>query len=281
MKVLLVLSLVAVVASPHGTLGGGVGYYGRRLGGVGLGGVGLGGVGLGGVGLGGVGLGGVGLGGGGLGGVGLGGGGLGGVGLGGVGLGGVGYYGRRLGGIGLGGVGLGGVGLGGVGLGGVGVQGIGSALQYSYQGALVDLSSQYSDYHFSWRHDGGKEYPWEQAIYYCTSLGPGWQGVSIETIFESKIINNVIAYDKLRYIWTGGYRSNYGWTWPSGKPFIGLNWSLTGLTGLPQPDNREDYNERCLAVLNYFYNDGITWHDIGCHHEKAIICERPRVYGYH
>ena len=31
--------------------------------------------------------------------------------------------------------------------------------------------------------------------------------------------------------------------------------------------------EPCLAVLNNFYNDGIKWHDVACHHEKPFICE--------
>ena len=40
----------------------------------------------------------------------------------------------------------------------------------------------------------------------------------------------------------------------------------------PQPDNREG-DEFCLAVLNDFYDDGVTFHDIACHHEKPVICE--------
>ena len=40
----------------------------------------------------------------------------------------------------------------------------------------------------------------------------------------------------------------------------------------PQPDNR-DGNEFCLAVLNNFYNDGVRFHDVSCHHRKPIICE--------
>ena len=40
----------------------------------------------------------------------------------------------------------------------------------------------------------------------------------------------------------------------------------------PQPDNREG-NESCLAVLNNFYNDGVRFHDVLCHHRKPIICE--------
>jgi len=40
-----------------------------------------------------------------------------------------------------------------------------------------------------------------------------------------------------------------------------------------QPDNREG-DEGCLAVLNNFYNDGIRFHDVSCHHRKPIICEK-------
>ena len=52
----------------------------------------------------------------------------------------------------------------------------------------------------------------------------------------------------------------------------GLAWSNTGGAGRPQPDNREG-NEVCLAVLNNFYNDGVKFHDVSCHHRKPVICE--------
>ena len=42
--------------------------------------------------------------------------------------------------------------------------------------------------------------------------------------------------------------------------------------GRAQPDNREG-DETCLAVLNNFYNDGVKFHDVSCHHPKPIICE--------
>ncbi|XP_069188170.1 uncharacterized protein [Procambarus clarkii] len=172
---------------------------------------------------------------------------------------------------------------GGGGVHGGGYSGGGGAHLGSYSGGgggggykLVDLSAGGSDYHFSWRHDGGKKYDWHSANYYCSSLGKGWQGVSIESHEEDKIISNVIYQDKLEYIWTGGYRSGYDFAWPSGYPFYGLNWSHTGGEGRPQPDNRENGKEFCLAVLNNFYKDGIRWHDVACHHEKAIVCERRR-----
>ncbi|XP_069957503.1 uncharacterized protein [Cherax quadricarinatus] len=184
-------------------------------------------------------------------------------------------------GYGLGGYGAGplGGGLVGGGYGGTGLIG-GGGLGLGY--AKVDLSVGESDYHFSWRHDGGKKYDWHTANYYCSSLGKGWQGVSIETPEEDKIISDVIYKDKLEYIWTGGYRIGYGYdfAWPSGYPFFGINWSYTGSEGIPQPDNAEEGKEDCLAVLNSFYNDGIRWHDVACYHPKAIICER-RIYKHY
>jgi hypothetical protein len=55
---------------------------------------------------------------------------------------------------------------------------------------------------------------------------------------------------------------------------------VTARNGQAQPDNRERGGEKCLGVLNNFYNDGVKWHDIACHHDKAIICERKaRVHG--
>ncbi|XP_071536181.1 uncharacterized protein [Panulirus ornatus] len=145
-------------------------------------------------------------------------------------------------------------------------------------GDKVDLSTSYSDYHFSWLHDGASKYTWDNAIHYCKSLEGGWQGVSIETDVESQVINEVVAYHNLKYIWTGGHKRGSDWAWTSGNPFIGLNWSQTGSKHIPQPDNNEG-NENCLAVLNHFYQyDGITWHDIACRHLKPIICERPLHY---
>lgn len=88
------------------------------------------------------------------------------------------------------------------------------------------------------------------------------------------------------------------------------DWSYTGGYGQVQPDNREaaqgnlnffqfltrqsqDFqfncikihnfwffasfsvgnDESCLSILNNFYNDGIKWHDVACHHIKPFVCE--------
>jgi hypothetical protein len=31
--------------------------------------------------------------------------------------------------------------------------------------------------------------------------------------------------------------------------------------------------EHCIAILNNFYNDGVHWHDVACHHRKPFVCE--------
>ncbi|KPJ11760.1 hypothetical protein RR48_08066 [Papilio machaon] len=74
-----------------------------------------------------------------------------------------------------------------------------------------------------------------------------------------------------------------GWFWSGSGAKIGPttqrntgDWSYTGGYGQPQPDNREaaqGNDESCLSILNNFYNDGIKWHDVACHHVKPFICE--------
>ena len=38
----------------------------------------------------------------------------------------------------------------------------------------------------------------------------------------------------------------------------------------------EGRDEACLAVLDGLYGDGLTWHDIACHHIKPVVCERRK-----
>ncbi|XP_069999352.1 C-type lectin BML-1 [Penaeus vannamei] len=130
-----------------------------------------------------------------------------------------------------------------------------------------------SQYHYSWRVDGGRKYTHGGATGYCRGLGGSWRPVSIEDGSESSFINGVIGGEGQAYIWTSGTKRGNGWVWGTGSPVSNINWSRTGFTRRPQPDNR-DGNENCLAILNNFYpNDGITWHDVGCQHTKPVICE--------
>nr|XP_027211988.1 perlucin-like [Penaeus vannamei] len=121
--------------------------------------------------------------------------------------------------------------------------------------------------------DGGRKYTHGGATGYCRGLGGSWRPVSIEDGSESSFINGVIGGEGQAYIWTSGTKRGNGWVWGTGSPVSNINWSRTGFTRRPQPDNR-DGNENCLAILNNFYpNDGITWHDVGCQHTKPVICE--------
>lgn len=108
----------------------------------------------------------------------------------------------------------------------------------------------------------------------------------------------ILPYFQVKYIWTSGRLCDFkgcerpdlqptninGWFWtatlqklaPTSERSQG-DWSPSGGIGLPQPDNREYKQngapENCLALLNQFYNDGVNWHDVACHHKKPFVCE--------
>ncbi|CAG0919638.1 unnamed protein product [Notodromas monacha] len=128
-----------------------------------------------------------------------------------------------------------------------------------------------SSYYYSWRENRGLQVGWDGANNFCRQLGMGL--VSLDTPQEANFVTGIIAQERLEYIWTSGRRNRNGWVWSSnGSPIRFGQWSRTGGSGRPQPDNREG-NEFCLAVLNNFYRDGIVWHDVSCHHQKPFICE--------
>ncbi|KAL2744200.1 uncharacterized protein V1477_006742 [Vespula maculifrons] len=111
------------------------------------------------------------------------------------------------------------------------------------------------------------------------------------------LFNAIPSSGNVRYIWTSGRKCNFngcdrpdlqpqnvnGWFWSGSGAKIGPtsqrnsgDWSHTGGYGQPQPDNREaaqGNDESCLSILNNFYNDGIKWHDVACHHVKPFVCE--------
>ncbi|EFX83761.1 hypothetical protein DAPPUDRAFT_301656 [Daphnia pulex] len=126
--------------------------------------------------------------------------------------------------------------------------------------------------------------------------------ISIETVEENDMVLDILEKQKLPYVWTSGRLCNFkgcdredlqpvlinGWFWSgSGVKLAKTNetpagwgyqpWSATGHFKRPQPDNAEfeinETKESCLGVLNNVYKDGIKWHDIGCYHTKAVICE--------
>ncbi|CAL8114224.1 unnamed protein product [Orchesella dallaii] len=123
--------------------------------------------------------------------------------------------------------------------------------------------------------------------------------ISMETAEEIRKVKQLMKQSNTKYCWTSGRLCDFtgcdrndlqplsvnGWFWSgSGAKLRPTNerselndWSYTGALNVPQPDNREKkkggYAESCLAILNNYYNDGIKWHDVACHHIKSFVCE--------
>ncbi|XP_049812538.1 uncharacterized protein LOC126259649 [Schistocerca nitens] len=152
-------------------------------------------------------------------------------------------------------------------------------------------------YFFSWEHGPTRslEVDWLDARNICRRHC--MDAVSLETPQENEFIKQRIARGNVRYIWTSGRKCNFagcdradlqpaninGWFWSGSGAKIGPtnqrntgDWSYTGGFGQAQPDNREaaqGNDESCLSILNNFYNDGVKWHDVACHHVKPFVCE--------
>jgi len=54
-------------------------------------------------------------------------------------------------------------------------------------------------------------------------------------------------------------------------------WSSTGPLQKPQPDGilkADGFGEQaCTAILDNFFNDGLSWHDTKCNDRRHIVCE--------
>nr|XP_021197504.2 uncharacterized protein LOC110381452 [Helicoverpa armigera] len=153
-------------------------------------------------------------------------------------------------------------------------------------------------YFFSWRDPAlrGVEEDWLSARNYCRQRCMDL--VSLETSDENEWVKARIVQDKQKYIWTSGRLCDFkgcnrpdllpnevnGWFWTAELQKLAPttnrqqnDWSEGGGIGKPQPDNRELLQggaaEHCVAILNNFYNDGVHWHDVACHHRKPFVCE--------
>jgi len=128
------------------------------------------------------------------------------------------------------------------------------------------------DYLVSWR-DGCTSFSHGAGGSFCRSVG--MKPISLDSPAKENHFLDLVAREGQKYFWTGG-NVNHGRNptirWPSGRTTSSNKWSNTGGANRPQPDNRER-NENCLAVLNNFYNDGVRFHDVSCHHKKPVICE--------
>ncbi|CAG9769039.1 unnamed protein product [Ceutorhynchus assimilis] len=167
-----------------------------------------------------------------------------------------------------------------------------------HQKSLHETGPDGKGYFFSWRDLGLKniQYDWLDARNYCRRRC--METVSIETSVKNDWIKERLVRDNVKYIWTSGRKCDFkgcdrpdlqptdinGWFWTGTLEKLAPStqrdqndWSPTGGIGLPQPDNREPKQggaqENCLAVLNQFYNDGVHWHDVACHHVKPFMCE--------
>ena len=113
-------------------------------------------------------------------------------------------------------------------------------------------------------------FSWGAADSYCRG-----RGMRLASLDNPQKVNAAIQKVRpLPYFWTGGRKTgrNAVVNWPNGSRSNPGRWSRTGGRQQPQPDNREG-NEDCVAILNNFYNDGIVFHDVACHHRKPALCE--------
>jgi len=125
------------------------------------------------------------------------------------------------------------------------------------------------DYLVSWRL-GCTSFTQGQAASFCRANG--MRPISIDSGAKEREFLGLVAQERQKYFWTGGNVRGRNIRWPSGRRYNNVRWSNTGGAGRAQPDNREG-DENCLAVLNNFYNDGVRFHDVSCHHRKPTICE--------
>ena len=145
----------------------------------------------------------------------------------------------------------------------------------SRQSDQVDDSYEDSEYHYSWHHDGNKEYTGDQAAAYCKGLEGGWHAIAIETTGENNFVKNIIEASDITNIWTGAARAGYRWIWANGGPFREIGWPINGSFRpfhQPIPSNQDLSGRNCLAVMPN--NGGFHWQDVPCKNTKPVICER-------
>eukprot|EP00091_Calanus_sinicus_P010774 TRINITY_DN2479_c3_g1_i1.p1 TRINITY_DN2479_c3_g1~~TRINITY_DN2479_c3_g1_i1.p1 ORF type:complete len:141 (-),score=24.64 TRINITY_DN2479_c3_g1_i1:143-565(-) len=125
------------------------------------------------------------------------------------------------------------------------------------------------NYLISWRF-GCSTFTQNEAESFCRNNN--MRPISIDSSSKEREFLGLVQRENQRFFWTGGKVRGRSIQWPSGQRYDGVAWSNTGGANKPQPDNREG-NEVCLAVLNNFYNDGVRFHDVSCHHRKPTICQ--------
>ncbi len=110
---------------------------------------------------------------------------------------------------------------------------------------------------------------------------------SIESEAEDHFLGRFMTRSRVYGLWTGGQICqapgcvNDGraeWVWEPVAHFINredryVNWSGSGAKSVAQPDDFT-MSEKCLAVLNNWYGDGISWHDFTCEDPLPFVCEK-------
>merc|ERR1712012_389659 len=160
-------------------------------------------------------------------------------------------------------------------------------------------------YWFSWDSDeptlSNARWNWFTARNYCRKRCMDL--VSIENRAEQNFVGQNMARAGVREVWTSGRLCDKevdgceadrfqpynirGWFWASslqsmgetnvfnGRKFNG--WSSTGPLNKPQPDGilkADGFGEQaCTALLDNFFNDGLSWHDTKCNDRRHIVCE--------
>ncbi|QQP38718.1 Uncharacterized protein FKW44_019377 [Caligus rogercresseyi] len=119
-------------------------------------------------------------------------------------------------------------------------------------------------YLITWLLPNCKKFTQDEAINYCQRNG--MKAISLETNAKAEETFRLLAANRQRYYWTGG-RVNHRDTLSPGPTAKSHETSHSG-------PKLEEGDEVCVAVLNNFYNDGIRYHDVSCHHTKPTICER-------
>jgi len=127
--------------------------------------------------------------------------------------------------------------------------------------------------------------------------------VAFESGNEQNAVGRLMKSGNVREVWTSGRLCDKevdgceadrfqpynirGWFWASslqsmgetnvfnGRKFNG--WSSTGPLNKPQPDGilkADGFGEQaCTALLDNFFNDGLSWHDTKCNDRRQIVCE--------
>ena len=144
-----------------------------------------------------------------------------------------------------------------------------------------------SEHHYwlSWRSTDldNAQKTWFEADKVCKSFCMAL--VSIESQEEHEYLAKQVADGNIYGSWTGGRQcraegcqdpdGQVQWVFePIRKLFKNLGfeaWSESGRMGA-QPDNLTG-QEKCVAVLNDWYDDGVAWHDIECEDKMPFICE--------